>query len=94
MTLRGLLKSPEFLPWGGSLGFGLAHLYPVTPNTVLEDLIQYLKGEDAYIYKACQELRLKPALWVIYDDEDRGPEYGVMIDRIVERPATTTTAAT
>ena len=56
-ALRALLKSPEFLPGGGNLGFGLVHLYPVTFKTSLEDLIQYLKGEDAHIYRACQELQ-------------------------------------
>ena len=86
MALRGLLKSPEFFPKGGSLGFGLAHLYPVTFDTVLEGLIQHLKGEDAHIYRTCQELQLKPALRMIYDNRDDGPQYGVMMDQIVEQP--------
>ena len=85
-TLRSQLDNPEFLPNGGTLGFGLAHLYPVTFKTAMEDLIPYLKGEDAHVYRVCRELQLKPALQMIYDDSENGPEFGVMIDKIIEQP--------
>jgi len=85
-TLQGLLKSPEFLPDGGILGFGLAHLYPVTSNTNLRKMIRYLKGEDEHVYRACRELQLQPSLQVIYDDDRDEPGYGIMLDSIVPRP--------
>ena len=47
-------KSPEFLPDDGTLGFGLAHLYPVTFKTRLQEMTNYLKGEDAHVYRACR----------------------------------------
>jgi len=82
-TLRGLLKSPEFLPDGGLLGFGLAHLYPVTSNTNLWEMAGYLKGEDAHVYRACRELQLQSSLRVIYDDNRNEMGHGIMLDRIV-----------
>ena len=87
-TLHSQLGGPEFLPSGGTLGFGLAHLYPVTFKTVLEDLIPYLKGEDAHVYRDCRELQLKPALQMIYDDceNENRPGFGVMINKIIEQP--------
>ena len=88
-TLRGLLNSPEFLPSGGSLGFGLAHLYPVTFETKLQEMAVYLKGEDAHVYRACRELQLQPSLQMIYDDYQSGDyarKYGIMMDRIVKDP--------
>ena len=81
-TLQRLLKSLEFLPDGGILGFGLAHLYPVTSQTKLQEMSVYLKGEDAHVYRACRELQLQPSLQMIYDDYRLEPEgYGIMVDR-------------
>jgi len=93
-TLQKLLKSPEFLPDGGTLGFGLAHQYPVTFKTELKDLIEYLKGEDAHVYRACKELQLQPSLRMVYDDDDCDWDgrrigtrpRGIMLERIVEQP--------
>jgi len=82
-TLYGLLKTPGFLPDGGILGFGLAHLYPIASETRLQDLANYLKGEDAHVYRACHELQLETSLQMIYDDSERGSGYGIMLDEVI-----------
>ena len=90
--LKGLLTSPEFLPEGGTLGFGLTgqSCYPITFSTKLEEFASCLKGEDAHVYRTCQDLSLKPLLRIIYDNDDeymyRGPGYGIMVDQMVKGP--------
>lgn len=91
-TLRVLLKSPEFLPDGGTLSFGPAHLYPVTFGPKLQEMTSYLKGEDGHVYRACRELRPRLSLRVIYDDDLGGSRHGIMMDRI--RVTTTQKRAT
>jgi len=87
VTLQRFLKSPEFLPDGGMLGFGLAHLYPVTFETELREMTNYLKGEDAHVYRAFRELQLQPSLQMIYNDYQDGLECGIMLDKIVRSPS-------
>lgn len=89
-TLHRLLKSPEFMPEGGTLAFNLAHLYPITFDTELQGMIAYLKGEDAHVHQSCRELELKPVLRMIYSgDYDGGvglPRHGVMMEVIIHKP--------
>ena len=81
------------MPKGGTLVFNLAHLYPVTFDTKLEDITAYLKGEDAHVYQSCQELGLEPVLRMIYTNLDdcspfnsEPPSIGVMTGAITKPP--------
>jgi len=53
VALQGLLKSLEFLPDGGTLCFGLTHLYPITSKTELWEMANHLKGTDTHMYQTC-----------------------------------------
>lgn len=89
-TLRNLIKDPAFLPEGGTLGFGLSHLYPVSTHVELQGIAHFLKGEDARVYEACRELQLKPLLKIIYDDGhgfSYRKNYGIMVDKFVVNPS-------
>ncbi|KAI0056304.1 hypothetical protein BV25DRAFT_1872847 [Artomyces pyxidatus] len=55
-----LLADPAFLPEGGSLGFGLRHVYP---------------GSDAVVWRVCQELGVASSLFLVYKDDDNGSVY-------------------
>ena len=89
ITLERFLKSPEFLSHGGTLGFGLAHLYPVTFETELQEMMSYLKGKDAHVYRAFRELQFQPSLQMIYYDERYNPRLNrcIMLDNIVQNPS-------
>ncbi|TFY52149.1 hypothetical protein EVG20_g10684 [Dentipellis fragilis] len=66
--LEALFADPEFLPDGGSLGFGLRHVYPVKDN--LSHISKLLKGSDAVIQRICAELGLKSKPALMYEDVD------------------------
>jgi hypothetical protein len=46
-VFKGLLENPEFLADGGTLAFGLRHVYPIENN--LEQVYSVLKGGDAVV---------------------------------------------
>lgn len=70
--LRQVLQDPEILPKGGYLGFGLRYEYPMRNNHDFSKMHIALKGSDAMIYEACEEVGLSPKLQLIYggDNED------------------------
>ena len=89
-TLGQLLRDPRFMPTGGTLAFDLAHLYPVTFNTKLGEMIPCLKGEDAHVYQSCRRLELHPVLRMIYNERQTWaaprPSYGIMMKVLVNSP--------
>ena len=84
--LGGLLDNPEFLPEGGTLGFGLLHGYPFPKvwenrdDDPLDLLKRWLKGSDRSLFEACQGLGLQPLLRLIH----YGDVYDVLLRYMVE----------
>ena len=70
-TFRAPVEIPEFLPKGGTLAFGMRHVYPIArtmdhPNP-LEPIYGALKGGDAVVYQAALALGFEPVLYMFYE---------------------------
>jgi hypothetical protein len=78
-AFESLLGNPEFLADGGTLAFGLRHVYPIKDD--LGHVYNILKGSDAVVYQSVLALGYEPMLYVYYK------ERGVMIDKLVDFPA-------
>ncbi|KAH9953971.1 hypothetical protein BC827DRAFT_1272991 [Russula dissimulans] len=83
-NLEALLENPEFLPDGGTLGFGLRHVYPI--NDGIKHVYGLLKGSDAVMYRSARALGFEPLLYMIYEWEppDMKSTEGGLIERLVE----------
>jgi len=66
-AFKSLLENPEFLADGGTLAFGLRHVYPIEKN--LEHVYSVLKGSDAVVYQSVRALGYEPVLYLYYQDE-------------------------
>ena len=78
-----LLENPEFLADGGSLAFGLRHIYPI--NVIkrnLNDVHKVLKGSDAAVCQSLQALGYEPTFYVYYNDEFES----AIVDRVFGFP--------
>ncbi|KAF8173872.1 hypothetical protein K438DRAFT_1683094 [Mycena galopus ATCC 62051] len=68
-SLSGLLDHEKFLPEGGILGFGLRYAYPVNDRTSLRALKASLKGADALLVRATEQLGLQTQLKAVYSKD-------------------------
>jgi hypothetical protein len=83
-ALSDLLADESVLPMGGTLGFGLRHEYPVNINTKLTTLNDRLKGSDAIVKRACNQLSLVTSLKVMYQDNNYSKVTNIMTDRFAD----------
>jgi hypothetical protein len=81
---EALLKHPEFLPKGGTLGFGMRHVYQVKSSPVgLQHIYGLLKGSDAIVYQSLRALGLEPILYLLYHDKYYyGESKSLIIDKV------------
>lgn len=75
--IMSLLEDETFLPAGGTLGFGLRHLYPLPTSFdahedhTLDTLRDGLKGMDTALFLACKELHLAPSFRTIFEAQSQ-----------------------
>jgi hypothetical protein len=83
-ALQQLIDDRTILPKGGRLCFSLSHQYSLKRDAwqdsqvqgyVFEELHKYLKGGDAILVSALQELGLCPALHVLYRNKNQFFEF-------------------
>jgi len=93
-AFKALLEDPEFMADGGTLAFGLRHVYPITVKKNLKHAYNILKGSDAVVYKSMHALGFEPVLYIYYEDEDRDEDkyqdeqcdvfQGTMVDKLID----------
>jgi hypothetical protein len=84
-AFKALLENPEFMADGGTLAFGLRHVYPIDKS--LSHVCDVLKGSDAVVYQGMRTLGFNPALYVYYEEEYGWlppPSQGVIIDKVAD----------
>jgi hypothetical protein len=81
-AFKALLENPEFLAYGGTLAFGLRHVYPI--NRDLKRVYKVLKGSDAVVYQSVRALGYEPVLYVCYQGDQYTPE--MIIDEMMNFP--------
>ena len=87
-AFKVLLENPEFMADGGTLAFGLRHVYPIKDN--LKHIYNVLKASDAVLYQNMRALGFEPVLYVYYEDNEYYEEggdtdlpRGAMVDRLI-----------
>jgi hypothetical protein len=73
-AFKALLGNPEFMEDGGTLAFGLRHVYPIEKS--LKHVYNVLKGSDAVMYQSMRALGFDPVLYVYYKANENWEEVG------------------
>ncbi len=81
-SFKALLANQEFMADGGTLAFGLRHVYPIKKS--LEHVYNVLKGSDAVVYQSVRALGFEAVLYVYYDDEESNTSGGAMVDKVIK----------
>jgi hypothetical protein len=80
LAFKALLENSEFLPDGGTLVFGLQHVYQV--EDTLEHVYGLLKGSDAIVYQNLRALGFEPVLYFQYERDGREDSGCALIDSV------------
>jgi hypothetical protein len=78
-AFTALLENPEFLAEGGTLAFGLRHVYPISEDWKLKRTYGALKGSDAVVYQVVRALGYEPVLYMCY----QGGYESAILDKVL-----------
>src|SRR6267154_5511342 len=82
-AFNSLLANPEFLADGGTLGFGLRHVYPIKNS--LKHVYNALKGSDAVVYQSVRAFGFEPVLYLYYSkDSSINIVHGAIVDELID----------
>jgi hypothetical protein len=81
-AFNALLENPEFLADGGTLAFGLRHVYPI--NRDVKHVYNILKGSDAVVYQSVRALGYEPVLYMYYQGDRYSQD--LIIDKVIHFP--------
>ena len=81
-TFAALLENPEFLADGGTLAFGLRHVYPI--NEDIKHVYSALKASDAVVYQTVRALGFEPVLYLYYTSSGYSEDEGMIIDKVID----------
>jgi hypothetical protein len=91
-AFNSLLANAEFLGDGGTLAFGLRHVYPIKNS--LKHVYNALKGSDAVVYQSVRALGFEPVLYLYYETEEDSYSSsssilkGALIDKVLDFSST------
>ena len=80
-TFTTLLENPEFQADGGTLAFGLRHVYPI--NKGIKHVRSVLKASDAVVYQSVRALGFEPVLYLYYSYDRLQSIEGMIIDKVI-----------
>jgi hypothetical protein len=83
-AFKALLENPEFLADGGTLAFGLRHVYPI--NRDLKHVYNVLKGSDAVVYQSVRALGYEPVLYLYYEGQYNQLNQDMIVDKVINFP--------
>jgi hypothetical protein len=85
-AFNSLLANPKFPGDGGTLAFGLRHVYPIKNS--LKHVYNALKGSDAVVYQSVRALGFQPVLYLYYERKSQSRSsstfQGALIDKVLD----------
>lgn len=84
VTFHQYLRDTNFVNSHRYLGFGLEYIYPKRADEYSSNLVHFLKGPDAFLYRALTELGVRPQLRYLYRSEYGSCDFWIMLNHPID----------